>query len=163
MMPGTLVKRALAAPNVLFDAGLGRLLGHRFLRLTHQGRSSGRTYRTMLEVVAWRDGEATVLAGLGRRAQWLRNAQAGAPLTVEIANARWPATHRVLDTAEATAVLAGYERRNRIATPIIRLLLTRLSGVHYDGTDEARRRIVEALPLVAFRPRAAAPPEKVRP
>ena len=161
-MPRPLVKRALAAPNALYDAGLGRLLGHRFLRLTHHGRRSGRTYRTMLEVVAWRDGEATVLAGLGRKAQWLRNAQAGAPLTVEIANARWPADFRVLDTAEAAATLADYERRNRIATPIIRALLTRLSGIRYDGTDAARRRIVEALPLVAFRPQAA-PPRDVTP
>jgi deazaflavin-dependent oxidoreductase (nitroreductase family) len=163
MMPRPLVKRALALPNAIYDAGAGWLLGHRFLRLTHHGRRSGRAYRTVLEVVAWRDGEATVLAGLGRRAQWLRNAQAGAPLTVEIANARWPATHRVLETAEATAVLAGFERRNRIATPVIRVLLTRLSGIRYDGTDAARRKIVEALPLVAFRPRAAAPPENVRP
>ena len=40
MMPGPLVKRALAAPNALYDAGLGRVLGHRFLRLTHHGRRS---------------------------------------------------------------------------------------------------------------------------
>jgi deazaflavin-dependent oxidoreductase (nitroreductase family) len=151
MMPGPLVKRALAAPNALYDTGLGRVLGHRFLRLTHHGRRSGRAYRTVLEVVAWRDGEAVVLAGLGRKAQWLRNAQAGAPLTVEIGRERWPATARVLDTAEATATLADYERRNRIVTPIIRPLLGRLSGVHHDGTDAARRRIVDALPLVAFR------------
>ena len=157
MMPGPLLKRVLAAPNVLYDAGLGRLLGHRFLRLTHHGRSSGRAYRTVLEVVGWRDGEATVVSGLGHKAQWLRNAQAGAPLTVEIANARWPADFRVLDTAEATAVLAAYERRNRLAMPVARPILSRLSGVHYDGTDAARRQVVEALPLVAFRPRATAP------
>jgi hypothetical protein len=69
----------------------------------------------------------------------------------------------VLDTAEATAVLAAYERRNRVAMPIARPILSRLSGVHHDGTDAARRKVVEALPLVAFRPRAAAPPEPVRP
>jgi deazaflavin-dependent oxidoreductase (nitroreductase family) len=151
MMPGPLVKRALALPNRLYDAGGGRLLGHRFLRLTHHGRRSGRAYRTVLEVVAWRDGEAVVLAGLGRKAQWLRNAQAGAPLTVEIARERWPADHRVLDSAEAAATLADYERRNRIAAPVVRAVLGRLSGVRHDGTDAARRRIVAVLPLVAFR------------
>jgi deazaflavin-dependent oxidoreductase (nitroreductase family) len=153
MMPGPLVKRALKLPGVIYDAGGGRLLGHRFLRLTHHGRRSGRAYRTVLEVVAWRDGEATVLSGLGAKAQWLRNAQAGTPLTVEIAGERWPAEHRVLETGEATAVLADYERRNRFAMPIVRAVLRRLSGIEYDGTDAARRRVVEALPLVAFRPR----------
>jgi len=163
MMPRPLVKRALALPNAIYDAGAGWLLGHRFLRLTHRGRRSGRAYRTVLEVVAWRDGEATVVSGTGPKAQWLRNAQAGAPLTVEIGRARWPADFRVLDTAEATAVLAAYERRNRVAMPVARPILSRLSGVHHDGTDAARRKVVEALPLVAFRPRAAAPPEPVRP
>ena len=88
MMPGRLVKRALALPGLIYDAGGGRLLGHRFLRLTHHGRRSGRPYRTVLEVLAWRDGEAVVLSGLGSRAQWLHNAQTGAPLTVEIAAER---------------------------------------------------------------------------
>ena len=163
MMPGPLVKRALRLPGLVYDAGGGRLLGHRFLRLTHHGRRSGRRYRTVLEVLAWRDGEAVVLSGLGSRAQWLRNARAGVPLTVEIAAERWPADFRVLGPAEATAALAGYERRNRVVAPIIRTLLTRLSGIRHDGTDAARRRIVEALPLVAFRPRATAPPRNVRP
>jgi deazaflavin-dependent oxidoreductase (nitroreductase family) len=155
MMPGPLATRALALPGRLYDAGAGRLLGHRFLRLTHHGRRSGRAYRTMLEVVAWRREarEAVVVAGLGSRAQWLRNAQAGGAIAVEIAAERWPATHRVLEPEEAAAVLADYERRNRLVTPVIRPLLTRLSGVRHDGTDAARRRIVEALPLVAFRPR----------
>jgi deazaflavin-dependent oxidoreductase (nitroreductase family) len=130
------------------------LLGHRFLRLTHHGRRSGRAYQTVLEVVAWRDGEAVVLSGFGPRAQWLRNAKAGTPLVVEIAGTRWPADFRVLDAAEATATLADFERRNWIVRPIVRLVLSRLSGVRHDGTDAARRRIVEALPLVAFRPQS---------
>ena len=48
------------------------------------------------------------------------------------------------------AALAGYERRNRIAAPVIRRVLTRLAGWRYDGSDESRRRLVGERPLVLF-------------
>jgi deazaflavin-dependent oxidoreductase (nitroreductase family) len=155
IMPGHLLKRALHAPNVVFDAGLGWIFGHRFLRLAHRGRTSGRRYTTVLEVVRWREGEAIVLSGLGPRAQWLRNIEAGGALEVEIARERWRPAHRVLPAEEAARVLADYERRNRVVAPIVRRVLSRLSGVEHDGTDAARARIVAALPLVGFRPAAA--------
>jgi deazaflavin-dependent oxidoreductase (nitroreductase family) len=161
IMPGRLVKRALHAPNVIFDAGLGWIFGHRFLRLAHQGRKSGRRYTVVLEVVRWRAGEATVVSGLGPQAQWLRNIQAGGALEIEIGRARWRPEFRMLSTEEATAVLADYERRNRAVAPIVRHILSRLAKVPHDGTDAARVRIVEALPLVAFRP-AAAPQDITR-
>ncbi len=47
-------------------------------------------------------------------------------------------------------ILADYERRNRLAAPVIRLVLSRLLGWSYDGTPAARRLAVQALPLVAF-------------
>jgi deazaflavin-dependent oxidoreductase (nitroreductase family) len=148
-----LVRKALHAPVALYHLGAGPLFGHRFLLLTHRGRTSGRTYETMLEVVEWRPqrGEAVVLAGLGRRAQWLRNVQAGGAVEVRIARRRihQPAT-RILDRDEAAAALAGYERRNRIAAPIVRRVLSRLAGFDYDGSDAARRRLVDTLPLVGF-------------
>ncbi len=48
--------------------------------------------------------------------------------------------------------MAGYERRNRIAAPIVRFVLSRLAGFRYDGSDAGRRKLVATLPLVAFRP-----------
>ena len=54
--------------------------------------------------------------------------------------------------AEAAMVMAGYEQRNRLAAPLVRMVLSRLAGWRYDGSDAARRRLVRALPLVAFRP-----------
>ncbi len=50
---------------------------------------------------------------------------------------------------------ADYERRNRFAGPVVRTLLTRLAGFRYDGSEPARRRLVQALPLIALTP---APP-----
>lgn len=60
---------------------------------------------------------------------------------------------RDLTELEAVAAVADYERRNRVAAPIIRSVLSKLVGWRYDGTDEARRRLVEERPLVMFTPR----------
>jgi deazaflavin-dependent oxidoreductase (nitroreductase family) len=154
------VRRALRAPAALYRAGLGPVLGHRFLLLTHRGRKSGRTYETVLEVVRWRADarEAVVLAGLGRRANWLRNVQAGGAVEVRIGRERFVPAARELDVDEAVATLADYERRNRLLLPVVRAVLSRLAGFRYDGTDAARRRLVETLPLVAFADRRPCTP-----
>ena len=49
--PGRVTRMLLRAPGHLYDWRCGWLLGHRFLRLTHIGRNSGRHYQTMLEVI----------------------------------------------------------------------------------------------------------------
>lgn len=158
-----MLKRILGAPVRLYDLGAGRLFGHRFLLLTHRGRHSGRLYRTMLEVVRWdaERGEATVMSGFGSRSNWLLNVEAGGAEEIRIAGARFRPAVRKPDTAEAVEVLAGYERRNRLAAPIVRAMLSRLAGFPYDSSPVARRRLVETLPLVAFTEdkRASGPPD----
>jgi deazaflavin-dependent oxidoreductase (nitroreductase family) len=151
---GRIVKRLLALPGALYDRDLGWVLGHRFLRLTHAGRRSGRRYRTVLEVVDedLSRGEVVVLAGLGRRADWYRNLEAGSGIEVELGGVRFTPAHRTLGEDEAASVLAGFERRNRAVAPIVRRVLSALVGWHYDGSDAARRRLVRELPLVALRP-----------
>jgi hypothetical protein len=54
--------------------------------------------------------------------------------------------------ADAAAVLGDYERRNRLAAPIVRLVLSRLVGWRYDGSGSARERLVGERPILAFRP-----------
>lgn len=152
--PGPVLKRLLAAPAALYRAGGGRLLGHRFLLLSHQGRRSGRTYETVLEVVRWDAGrdEATVMSGFGPGAQWYRNVLAGGAAEVQIGRGRFAPSVRVLDPDEAAAALAAYERANRLIAPLVRRVLSRLAGFRYDGSEASRRRVVETLPLIAFRP-----------
>ena len=149
------LERVLSAPNALYGWGLGRVLGHRFLQLTHTGRKTGRRYRVVVEVMRYDRtcGAATVMSGLGRRSGWFRNVSAGTPTWVDFGHGPVPADHRMLETDEAAAVLLDYERRMRLARPLIRLVLGRLAGFAYGGTDADRRRIVETLPLIAFTPR----------
>lgn len=154
--PGPIVRRLLRAPALLYRCNAGWLLGERFLLLTHVGRRSGRRYQTVLEVIGTRPaaGEFMVMAGLGRSANWYRNVQAHPATEVLVGRQRLrrPAL-RVLDAQEAAAVLAEYERRNRVVAPVVRRVLSWLVGWRYDASDGARRRLVRELPVVAFRAR----------
>jgi deazaflavin-dependent oxidoreductase (nitroreductase family) len=127
----------------VYDWNAGWLLGRRFVRLTHAGRRSGRVYRTMLEVVGEDrgSGEVFVIAGLGRSAQWYRNVKAGHAVEIAIGRERFRPLCREPHPVEAASVLAGYERRNRLITPVLRLVLSRLVGWHYDGTPASRREV----------------------
>lgn len=140
-------------PGRLYDWHLGWLLGRRFLRLTHVGRRSGRRYRTVLEVLGPgpRPGEVVVMAGFGRTADRFRNISALPPVEIAIGKERFRPQARVLGHEEAAAVLADYERRHRLVAPVVRRVLSRLVGWEYDGSAAARHRLVEQLPLVAFR------------
>jgi deazaflavin-dependent oxidoreductase (nitroreductase family) len=152
--PGPILGRALRLPVHLYDLGAARLLGHRFLLLTHRGRRSGRLYRTMLEVVGWdpERREAIAMSGFGPDANWRLNVLAGGAVEVRIAELRFEPRVRSPEREEAVGVLADYERRNRVAGPIVRAVLSRLAGFRYDGSAESRYRVVEALPLLAFSP-----------
>jgi deazaflavin-dependent oxidoreductase (nitroreductase family) len=152
--PSPPVRRLLATPTFLYDLHVGWLLGRRFLRLTHLGRRTGRRYRTMLEVIGEHrgNGEVLVMAGLGRSAQWLRNVQAGNAMEVAIGHDRFRPRHRMLTPAEASEALADYERRYRVLAPIVRRVLSWLVGWCYDGSVDARLRLVTQLPVVGFRP-----------
>ncbi|HTJ67155.1 MAG TPA: nitroreductase family deazaflavin-dependent oxidoreductase [Actinospica sp.] len=154
---GPLARVMLKAPSRLYGAHAGWLLGHRFLRLTHRGRVSGREYRTVLEVVGHLEatGEYVVVSGLGRGSDWFRNIQAAPAVRVEVGRTGFTPVHRTLEPEEAAAVLADYEQHNRLLAPLVRTALSRLLGWRYDSSPQARERLTAELPFVAFRPRPA--------
>jgi deazaflavin-dependent oxidoreductase (nitroreductase family) len=158
--PSPTLSRILRAPVRLYDVGLGRLFGHRFLLLTHRGRRSGRSFRSMLEVMQWepKSREAIVMSGFGRRSNWFLNVRAGGAEEVRLGGQRFRPTVRYLGPEEAVEILADYERRNRFFAPVVRRVLTRLAGFRYDSSPQARLRLVEQLPLVAFGDEAGIPP-----
>lgn len=130
-------------------------MGHRFLLLSHTGRRSGLRRETVLEVMEYRRQarEAVVMSGFGRNSDWLLNVEAKPDEEVELGGECFPAAHRFLDEEEAVRVLKGYEKRNWMVAPIVRRVLSWLLGWTYHGSEEDRQRVVEQLPLVAFRPR----------
>ncbi len=151
--PPSWLLNAFRLPRRLYDHRWGRLLGQRFLLLTHTGRRTGRTHATVLEVVH-RDpttGDYIVVSGRGDRADWLRNLQAGGPAAITVGRATYPITHRVLAIDDAMDVLADYERRNRLIAPILHRALSALIARPYRGTNVDRRMLVSELPFVGLR------------
>jgi deazaflavin-dependent oxidoreductase (nitroreductase family) len=151
-----LLRRLLRAPALLYRCGWGRLLGRRFLLLIHVGRRSGSRRETVLEIVDYREPgpEVVVVSAFGRDADWLRNIEARPDAEeVMVGRSRFAASHRILASDEAVRVVATYERRNRLIAPVVRLVLSRLLGWPYHGSDAERRRLAAQLPFVAFRPR----------
>lgn len=151
--PGAL-RCILRAPALLYRWNCGWLLAHRFLLLIQRGRRTGLRRHTVLEVLEYRkDGpEAVVMSAFGRNADWLRNIETTPGPEVVIGRQRFIAAYRFLDEEEAMRVVAGYERRNRLISPIVRAVLSNLLGRRYDSSEAARRRLAQQLPLIAFRP-----------
>ena len=149
-----LTRALLHLPARLYGWNAGWVLGSRFLLLTHVGRRTGRPHRTVLEVIGRNPAasELFVIVGLGRSADWYQNLQAGPAIEVAVGRRRFRPEHRTVPSDEAAAVLADYEHRNRLVAPVVRLVLSRLVGWRYDGTDEARRRLTRELPVVGFTP-----------
>jgi len=144
------------APVYLYRWRLGVLLGHRVMMLTHIGRRSGLRRQTVLEVVEYRrQGPEVVVVSGFRDSDWVRNIEARGGEEVTVGGQHFLASHRVLDEEEAMQVMRDYEHRNRFITPIVRRGLSWLLGWQYQGTETDRRRLVQQLPMIAFRPRGS--------
>jgi deazaflavin-dependent oxidoreductase (nitroreductase family) len=151
--PGRALRAIFRAPNALYRLRLGGLLGHRFLQVTHRGRTSGRTYRTVLEVVAYdpTHQESVVVAGFGTGSDWYRNLQAHPALEVVTGWLRYVPAQRFLSVEEGAAALAYYESRHgKLATAGLKQLFG------YDGSPAGRLALAQRLPMIAFRPATAA-------
>ncbi len=135
----------------LYEFGLEALVGHRFLRLSHRGRKTGRIYHTVVEVISYDPAtrESIVLSGWGERGDWYRNIRATPALAIATAGEQYAPTQRFLDGAELYARLREYVRRNAFMAPLVRRTL----GLKLDGSA-ADRAAFEAHGYrgVAFRP-----------
>jgi deazaflavin-dependent oxidoreductase (nitroreductase family) len=136
-----------------FDLGLGRIVGHRFLQVTHRGRRSARLHRTVLEVISFepRTRESIALSAWGERADWHHNIQTSPAVQVLTGGQRFTPEQRFLASDELYRVLQHYLSRNRVIAPIVRRIL----GLRLDGSS-ADRAMLDARGYrgVAFRPRA---------
>jgi deazaflavin-dependent oxidoreductase (nitroreductase family) len=153
--PAGVIRWLLHLPAYFYRARLGLLLGHRFLLLTHLGRTSGRRYQTVLEILQYDEDseESIVMAGWGRATQWLQNVQADHAVEIQVGRTAYPPVWRIVGLDEARWTLREYLDRNRRGGPIIRRVLGGMLGWPFDGSDAALNRAIEQLPLVGFRPR----------
>jgi deazaflavin-dependent oxidoreductase (nitroreductase family) len=142
------------APIWLYRAGLGFLMGDRFLLLNHVGRKSGKPRQAVLEVANYlpeRDSYL-VACGFGLNSDWYLNVKAQPQVTIQVGRRRIAAQATLLSAEESGAQMADYYRRH----PNAARNLSRLLGYAVADSQEAFRRLgEERIPFVAFMPRQA--------
>jgi deazaflavin-dependent oxidoreductase (nitroreductase family) len=148
--PGRLALAIFQMPLPLYRAGLGVLLGHVFLVVTHAGRKTGKPYATTAMVLAQDEGsgELVVCSVWGPDTDWVRNLRARSALEVRIGRDSFVPRQRFLTTDESFAVAKDFRRRH----PWRLRLISRVLGLADFGSDAAMREFVSTRPFVAFRP-----------
>ncbi|WP_240106461.1 nitroreductase family deazaflavin-dependent oxidoreductase [Streptomyces sp. MUM 203J] len=143
----------LRAPIKLYRVGLGGLLGHRMVLLTHTGRKSGRPRQVVLEVVARlpEPGTYLIASGYGERSQWLRNILATPEVGYQVGWRRYRGTAVPLPPEESGRALADYARRHpRLAGRLMRSVgHAPRTPADFEALGADRRK---GVPLIALRP-----------
>lgn len=152
--PSPLLARLFRAPAWLYRAGLGWVLGKRFLALTHRGRTSGRTYRTVLEVVSYEATreESVVVSAYGSDADWYRNIQAERALRAQTGRHEYVPEQRFLDAEERAETARRFCREHPWEAKLMPRVLSSIGAAVPDDRDVDPEAILAALPMVALRP-----------
>ena len=145
--PTGLERLLFRAPIMLYRAGLGFLLGRRFLMLEHTGRRSGETRRTILEVVVNDSDSIYVVAGWGTAAQWLKNVRANPHVTIHVGSRSYRTRAEMVDGDEAHDVMRRYGSEHPRALNRLAALMLDEPG---DGPREQADRVADRLPMVRF-------------
>ena len=150
-LPRGLSRLFYRLPILLYHAGLGWLLGKRFLLLTHTGRISGLPRQAVLEVIRFDRGSESyyVLSGFGEHADWFRNIQLTPEVEITIGRRCKGALAETLPQEDAEWELIDYARRY----PLAARWLPRLLGYRVDGSEEGYRVLARRFKIVRFCPR----------
>jgi deazaflavin-dependent oxidoreductase (nitroreductase family) len=151
--PRGLTRFAARLPIWLYQHNLGRLLGNRFLLLTHRGRKSGLPRHVVLEVVGYHadTGVYVVAAAWGEKADWYLNILKTPVVRVRVGRKRFKAIAERLSQDDALRELQAYAGEHPFA-------FRELAGLLFDidtrsrPTAETFRAFVRSIPLVALRP-----------
>ncbi len=138
-------------PILLYQVGLGRLFGRRFLMLTHIGRISGRPRYAVLEIIRHDEPNEAyyVLAAFGEQSDWVRNLRAHPEVEIAIGGRQLKVTAEFLAEVDAEHEVLDYARR----APFAARQLPRLIGYRLDGSEEGYRALARHLLVVRFRSR----------
>ena len=149
--PRGLRRRLYRAPIALYQLGLGRLLGKRFLLLEHTGRVSGKRRRAVVEVLryAHEHDEFIVASGFGKDADCYKNLIANPLAKIQVAGRRAEVEARPLPVEQRERELVDYGRRN----PRAARLVAKLLGYRHDGTDDDLQALGRLLPLLGLKVR----------
>ena len=143
------VARAGRGIERLYRWHLGWAFGHHLATVTHVGRRSGKTYRTVLYVqrYARQTRDVTVVSVWGE-SDWLRNIRAAPALRVEIGRGSYVPEHSFLTTAEIVDIEREFRRRHRLLARGQALLM----HWPWPAADEQLTAMCEPMRAVRFSP-----------
>jgi deazaflavin-dependent oxidoreductase (nitroreductase family) len=139
-------------PLKLYKAGLGRLLGSRFVLLEHIGRVSGKTRRVVLEVVKHERpaGNFYVVAAWGEQADWFQNIKVNPRVAFQVGGQRFTGRAHVLTREEAERVFLEYGRKH----PRLLQELMGFVGYRIQRDEASYRDLAGLLPVVRLSSKA---------
>lgn len=148
--PGRLALWFMRLPRPLYHRGWGRLLGHTFLLIAHEGRNSGKRRETVAMALSYDEQtrETVVCSAWGPNTEWMRNLHAHPALEIQIGGETYVPAQRFLSEDEAVAVATGFRDHH----PWRMRLFATVLGWGDLRTGEAVRELVRDRPFVAFRP-----------
>ena len=149
--PRGLLRWLARLPIWLYRAGLGWLLGNRFLMLTHIGRKSGLPRQVVLEVVRHDRANDTyyVAVGFGQNTDWYRNLSKTPDVVIRVGRRRIAVRAGRLSPEEAERVMLDYARRH----PLAIRELAHVLGWRVNGAEADYRALGRIIPIIALRPR----------
>jgi deazaflavin-dependent oxidoreductase (nitroreductase family) len=148
--PGRLALWCMRLPRPLYHRGWGRLVGHTFVLITHQGRNTGRAHETVAMPLTYNPEthQVIVCSAWGQGTQWIRNLRAHRALQIQIADETYTPEQRFLDEDEAVAATLEFRQHH----PWRLRLFATILGWGDLSTETAVREFVQDRPFVSFRP-----------
>jgi deazaflavin-dependent oxidoreductase (nitroreductase family) len=154
--PGRVALWFMRLPRPLYRHGWGRLLGHTFLLVTHEGRKTGKRRETVAMALTYdpETQEAVICSAWGPETAWFRNLRAHPALQIQIGRKCYVPEQRFLSEEEAVADGIRFAHRHPRRLRLFEAIL----GWGDLSTEAAMREFVRGHPFVAFRPGEAARP-----
>ena len=134
------------APIFFYRAGLGWMLGKRFLLLNHIGRKSGLPRQAVLEVIHHTDDAYFVASGFGEKSHWFQNILHTPDVNIQVGRRKMAAHAERLPSPKAKEILQTYAEKH----PAALRELMKVIGLTYDGSEADLEKIATLLPLVKF-------------
>jgi deazaflavin-dependent oxidoreductase (nitroreductase family) len=157
-LPRGLTRLALRLPIWLYRAGMGWVLGTRFVLLTHNGRKSGLPRQSVLEVVRYdKISRACIVAsGWDTRSDWFQNITKNPRIVFQVRNFRSAGFAERLSPDDGAQELLDYSRIH----PLAFRELAEIMGFHLEGSEKDILEAGRKLPLFIFKPDLPNRPEK---
>jgi deazaflavin-dependent oxidoreductase (nitroreductase family) len=135
-------------PIWIYRLGLGKLLGGKFLLLTHRGRSSGQLRQAVLEIIHAEPDENRylVVSGFGSGSQWYKNIKVDPRVAIQVGGAKIDAIAEQMDKESAGQAMVDYAQN----FPGNLKTLSRVLGYEIEHSISGYRRFGEQIPVIQF-------------